>query len=292
VLDFRDAWVANPSMKPDGKWLAFGNACLERLCIRSANVVVCTTDGIRADFESRYRDQTDKFITITNGFDPSDFPPDLMRAELPRRALFRIVHAGTLNRVRSPKDFLRALGQLVQERPPLLNLLEVIFVGHTSSFSDGRTIQDYAEDFGCGSIVKTTGYVSRKESLDFIQQADLLLMIIGRVPKEEAYVYGISGKLYDYAAARKPVLTISEPGATADLAQRLDLGPVAHPEDVTQIKAAIVGLYEAHESGGIPYRTNQRLLSSYEFSNLTARLVKCFEALSTDPRSVTARLSG
>jgi len=276
VLDFRDAWVANPSMKAGNKWIEKGNILLEHFSIGSASVVVSTTDGVTADFQQRYANQAEKFVTIPNGFDQADFPAELPAPSLPRRPVLRIVHAGTLNEVRSPKDFLCALGQLLKEKSEVIGKLEVVFLGDSSRFGDGRTIEDYAREFGCNPVVKILGLVSRKESLDYISQADALLMIVGRVPKEEVSVFGISGKVYDYAAARKPVLTVSEPGPTAELAQRLNLGPVVHPDDRESIKSAIFSLWQAHHSGGIPYCLNLDLLNSYEFTRLSAELTDCF----------------
>src|SRR5439155_20646814 len=165
----------------------------------------------------------------------------------------------------------------LREKPELVGQLEVVFVGKNSPFADGRTIEDYIKEYGCGAAVKLTGFVSRTASLEYIMQADVLLLIIGRVPKEGAFVYGISGKLYDYAAARRPVLTVAEPGSTAQIVESLNLGPVVDPDDTETIKSTLVSLWEAHRSGSIPYNPNLELLKSFEFSRLTARLAACFD---------------
>jgi glycosyltransferase involved in cell wall biosynthesis len=242
--------------------------------------VICTTDGIKADFENRYPDIPKKYVTITNGFDPADFPAEISMGTMgnsARSQVLRIVHAGTFGGERSPREFLLALGQLLRERPELKDLIEVVFVGQNSKFTDGRTIEEFIDEYGCGSVAKLTGFVSRKASLDYMMQADVLLLIIGRVPREGALVYGISGKLYDYGAARKPVLTVSEPGSTSQLAQALNLGPVVHPDDTEKIKSILVSLWGAHSSGAIPYNPNLELLKSFEFSSLTARFATCLD---------------
>jgi hypothetical protein len=106
-------------------------------------------------------------------------------------------------------------------------------------------------------------------------QADVLLLIIGRVPPEGAFIYGISGKLYDYAAAGKPVLTVSEPGSTAEMAERLTLGPVVSPDDLQSLKQSILCMVEQWKVGEIPYNPNLSLLKSFEFSSLTGRFADC-----------------
>jgi glycosyltransferase involved in cell wall biosynthesis len=277
VIDFRDAWVGNPAEKSNRRLIARSNGFLERFCVRSARFVVCTTDGIKRDFETRYPRWPGKYVTITNGFDQSDFSEEAVGRNRPQPSVLTLVHAGVLGRERSPKEFLMALGQLLREKPDLKGRLEVIFVGKNSHFADGCTIEDYIKQYDCGSAVKLTGFVSRKASLDYMMQSDLLLLIIGRVPMEGAFVYGISGKLYDYAAAGKPVLTIAEPGSTAELAQRLSLGPVVHPDATEEIKSAILSYWEGKRSGAIPYQPNVELLKEFDFSSLTARLAECFD---------------
>ena len=280
ILDFRDAWVGNPAKDKMAGFVKRGNCLLERFCVKTATFVVCTTDGIKKDFETRYPNFPKKYVTITNGFDPLDFPCEKPKPPRQLGQRLTITHAGTLGGERSPKEFLVALGELLRDKPELRHDLEVIFVGQNAPFADGRTIKDYIDQNGCGSVVKLTGYVSRKMSLEYISQADVLLLIIGRVPAAGAFVYGISGKIYDYAAARRRVLTISEPGASADIAERLNLGSIIHPDHTADIKAALLELCEAHKAGSIPYHPNLTLLKSFEFASLSARLAECFDKAS------------
>ena len=69
VIDFRDAWVGDPAKPKEHALVEKGNQCLERFCVHRASFVVCTTDGMKADFEKRYPDMPAKCVTITNGFD-------------------------------------------------------------------------------------------------------------------------------------------------------------------------------------------------------------------------------
>jgi len=274
VIDFRDAWVGDPV---GGAYPGRANVWLERFCVRTASFVVCTTDGMREDFLKRHGGMPSKYVTITNGFDPADFPAPSIKDSRNRSGVLRLVHAGTLGSERSPKEFLAAVGQLVRERPEVEEKLEVIFVGKNSPFRDGRTIERYIDEYDCGRVVRLIGYVSRRASLDFIQQADALLLIIGRVPRNGAFIYGISGKIYDYAAARRPVLTIAEAGSTAEMAGRLNLGPVVHPDDIDQIKITLQSLLDRHERGSLRCELNVELLKTFEFSNLAGGLAEYFQ---------------
>ena len=280
VMDFRDAWVGNPAAPELGLWIGGWNRLFEKTCIRIAKCVVCTTDGIKADFEKRYPAIPNKYVTITNGFDRSDFSSDVVLGPAPKTPVMTMLHAGTLGEERSPREFLQALGEIAKENPALRAGVKAVFVGKNTPFNDGHTIEQYLDMFNCRDMVNIAGYVSRKESLDYMIQSNVLLLIIGRVPKEGAFVYGISGKLYDYAAAGKPVLTLSEPGSTAAVAERLTLGPVVDLDNIDQIKTAILALWKSHKAEAIPYSPNLELLKSFEFSSLAGRLAESFNQVS------------
>jgi glycosyltransferase involved in cell wall biosynthesis len=184
----------------------------------------------------------------------------------------KILHAGTLGDERSPREFLEALGDVLRADPEMEKKIKVVFMGQNTPFRDGRTMGEYLEQYGLKNVVKLTGFVSRKESLQAMVNSDVLLLIIGKVPKAESYVYGISAKIYDYAFARKPVMTIAEDGASADMARKLGLGCVVDPNDKKGMKEWIRRYYVAFKSNDLNITTNEDLLSSFDYRNLTSKL--------------------
>lgn len=279
VVDFRDAWAADPAIIWRNGFQRNMVGRLEKRVITNADRVIATTNGISGDFEQRYGTEKGKYVTVTNGYDLDDFEGLEKKERTDLQAAFTLVHAGTLGGERNPKQFLQALGNLVSKNAALRKDIRVVFVGQNSKFRDGCTIEQYIGQYGLQETVILTGFLARLKSLDYIARADALLLIIGNVPKEKAHIYGISAKIYDYALASKPVLTISDEGATAEMARRLRLGPVVAPDDQETIERRILSLYDAHKRGSLKVNINQELLESFDFRNLSAKLADCLNSV-------------
>ncbi len=277
VVDFRDAWVSDPARTPGKRWQTAALEAQERFVIRSSRRVTATTDGICDDLHLRYGGDRRKFVTITNGLDQDDFDRVVAPAIEPGPRPMRIVHAGTLGGERSPLQFLKAIRLLRDAHPSVFQATSVIFVGQNSAFRDGKTIESYLEELGLDGRVVLTGFVSRRESLDFMSTADILLLIIGDVPVAKRRVYGISAKIYDYALIGKPVITIAGDGASADMARYLGTGPVLHPSDEQAIVDCIADYHRQFQTpAGIPVTTRKDRLAEFDFRSLSGKLASCF----------------
>ena len=63
----------------------------------------------------------------------------------------------------------------------------------------------------------------------------------------------LSGKVFEYLAAERPILALVPPdGAAAELIRETGAGVVAPPDDVEAIKAALAELHERFANGGLP----------------------------------------
>jgi hypothetical protein len=116
------------------------------------------------------------------------------------------------------------------------------------------------------------------ESIRYIASAPLLLLIIGKVPRERAWCYGISAKIYDYAAAGKTVLTISEDGPSARMAKYLNAGPVVDPADTPGIARALRQCYRNHLEGRLLGSVDKVRLEEFEFRHLSGKLASVLDA--------------
>jgi glycosyltransferase involved in cell wall biosynthesis len=62
----------------------------------------------------------------------------------------------------------------------------------------------------------------------------------------------LSGKVFEYLAAERPILAVVPPdGAAADLIREAGSGLVAAPEDVDAIRTALASLHERWENGSL-----------------------------------------
>jgi glycosyltransferase involved in cell wall biosynthesis len=280
IVDFRDAWTANPMRRmrfPRARQLM--ESILEKIVIRSADLVVSTTEGITQDFRRRYGvESAMKFITLPNGFDKEEFcMPD--KSTRDRCDKMRIVHTGQLTSERSPKPLLVALRRLFDEKPNLTHVIEVYLVGENQTFLDGKTIENYLEEFRLESVVKLVAHVPQPEAIRYQISADILLLVIGVVPPEEISTYGIASKVFDYMVAGRPVLALADPGPVSELVERTQIGPVFAPSDIEGIKQYLSDSLEAFGRGKLEVNSNKEEIERYDFRNLTGQLVDKFHIL-------------
>jgi glycosyltransferase involved in cell wall biosynthesis len=277
VIDFRDAWIANPVRKR--KYVRVRGvveALLERVVIRGTDLVVATTEGITQDFRARYpRESAGKFITIPNGYDREEFndiPQPLMAC--PKK--MSIVHTGYLSMERSPKPLLEALRRLLDERPLLENEIEVYFIGESGEFLDGKKVEDYIKQYHLDTVVKSIGHVPRREATQYQMHAHILLLVIGVVPKEQVFTYGIASKVFDYMMAKKRVLAISDKGPVSELVEKTRIGDVLAPSDIEGIKQFLSRSYDAYAHNSLHVNADMQEITKYDTGLLTARLVELF----------------
>jgi glycosyltransferase involved in cell wall biosynthesis len=271
VLDFRDPWTQNVFTTYPTRVHRRLQEKMESVVLRSADHVVTTTKEMSRGLIDKYPFLRDRCATITNGFDSSDFR-DLRRSASSER--FTITYAGSLYGLQTAPHFLAALGNLMGTRRDLRDKIRVVFVGH----KNWRTVR-LVQELGLEHVVEMNGFVAHRESLQWMLNADVLLLVMGQ---REAMGNGlgpmrIPGKTFEYLATRRPILALVPPGAAADLIRETGSGMVVPPEEVGAIERAILDMFDRWQAGTLsvtPYD-----VSGFERCALTAKLATVFESL-------------
>ena len=233
VADLRDSLVAHPHRRAERRLVRLkeqGEHGVAALVGRYADAVVTAADSI-AD-EARALEPLGSVVTIANGCDFDDF------AGLEHRPSdrFRITHAGSFFGRRDPRPFLTALAE---------SGLDVVarFAG---DFRPGD--REWADRLGLGDRLELIPYVPRRRSLELQRDSEALLLLI---PEAAGRGRGVlSGKVFEYLAAERPILALVPPdGAAAALIRETGAGVVAAPEDVPGIRDALAGLHERWRAG-------------------------------------------
>jgi hypothetical protein len=226
VADLRDGWTFEPpTLRP---YLTGLDGALERLVISRAAAVTAATAPLAEYLQTRYGRR--RFLHLPNGFDPDLVAAASDELSALDSSRFSLVYTGTGgNNAKDVRPFLRVLQILLAEQPALSGQLEVVFVG---GFTDAELEAMNAETLR--GVVRTLGHVSHLRALGFQQAADGLLLI---TPIQKSHV--MTAKIYEYLAARKPILGLADRNAAAALLA--DAGPhlLAAPEDEGQILAAL-----------------------------------------------------
>lgn len=246
VLDFRDAFSLNP------RELWSGPRCrgLEARLVARAAAITLATDWIRDAMRSRHASVSpERFVTITNGYDESERPPADPALREPGRLV--LAYTGSFNDALPPSRFDHSPWHLLEAVRRLdardRAALRVRLVGRV-----GPNHRRYVEQAGLADVVEVVGPVPHARSLQHQVAADVLLLVVGDAPSAGAI---LTGKLVEYAGARRPVLALAPDCEASRVVRRHGLGWVEAPEDVARIAERVAALLADWRAGRLPAQT-------------------------------------
>src|SRR3954465_470476 len=234
VADLRDSLVAHPHRHAERLLVRAkeqGEHLVAKLIGRSADAIVTVSDAIAG--EMRARDPRGPVVTIANGSDFDDFAG----LEHTRSDRLRITHAGSFFGKRDPRPFLTALKQSA------LDDVVVRFLGDFRSAD-----REWLEQQELADRVELIPYAPRRRSLELPRDSRVLLLLI---PDAGGRGKGVlSGKVFEYLAAERPILAVVPPdGAAAGLIREAGAGLVVAPDDQTGMEAALRELHGRWRAG-------------------------------------------
>jgi glycosyltransferase involved in cell wall biosynthesis len=110
--------------------------------------------------------------------------------------------------------------------------------------------REFAESLGLGDRLELLPYATRAESLRLQRDSEALLLLI---PDADGRGKGVlSGKVFEYLAAGRPVLAlVPADGVAAELIRETGAGVVVAPDDVDGIREALVAMHGQYRDGGL-----------------------------------------
>ena len=237
VADLRDPLTSHPHRRGYESQLARLKEAsvggVGRLVASQADAIVAASDAIAE--EARALEPKGKVVTIANGCDFDDFAG----LEHHTSERLRITHTGHFHGKRDPKPFLQALAES--------GLADVV-VRFAGDFRAAD--REYAESLGLGDRIELLGDVSRRRSLELQRDSEALLLLI---PESGGRGRGVlTGKIYEYLAAERPILAVVPPdGAAARLVRDTGSGTVVPSDDVEAMRAALLDLHRRWREGSL-----------------------------------------
>ena len=233
VLDYRDEWTQCPFDFVDK---GPHDRALESRCLRSADAVFFTTESHRRHQLAAFPElDPRKTHLVPNGWEPSDFVEPEREPREPVLAdvrTVRIAHVGNLPGHTAPGDFLDSLEMLLANEPEWRPRVHAQFVGRRATSSD-RALRS----FKFPELIEVVDHVGKREANRRMQESDVLLLLSR--PDLERY---LPGKLFDYLAARRPVLVFGSNGESSALINRLGAGVLCSPGSGSALKDALLRL--------------------------------------------------
>jgi glycosyltransferase involved in cell wall biosynthesis len=235
VADLRDSLVAHPHRRAERMAVRVkerSEHAVARLVARSADAIVCVSDAIAE--EARALRPAGRVVTIPNGCDFDDFAG----LEYRRAPRFRITHTGSFFGKRSPRPFLTALAG---------TNLDVVarFVGDFRAAD-----REWAAGLDLGDRLELLPFTTRRHALELQRDSEALLLLI---PDAGGRGRGVlSGKVFEYLAAERPILAAVPPdGAAAELLRESGVGVVVAPDDVQAMQGALADLESRYRAGSL-----------------------------------------
>lgn len=230
IAHYGNPWTANPSIS--WRFSTFRRRCegLDRAIVHSADSIL-VLDEILADCIHDLG-RTDGVHIHPNGFDPEHFAPTDFPA-----GRFTITYAGSLYNVHNPQIIYNALSIAGRRNPAARADMRVVFAGPAES--DPLRA-------GAPPDIEFTGPLGHSELIGRLNDSHVLLDFL-TAPSDRKFT--VSCKLYEYMAAKRPILAVTPEGPMAREVRRLNLGKVAPCDDPAAVADAILGFYGSHKSG-------------------------------------------
>lgn len=236
VADVRDSIAANPDRRIErapARLKEQTQSAVARQIARHADSVVAVTAQIAGEFNALT--PRGRVVTIANGADFEDFSGLAYHAS----RQMRISHTGSFFGKRDPRPFLAALADVDEN----------VIARFAGDFR--RADLDWARARGVDNKLELIPFVPRRRSLELQRDSEVLLLLLPEVGERGRDVP--SGKVYEYLAARRPILAAVPPnGTAAALIREAEAGTIVPPDDVRAIGNAIQTFATRWRETGLP----------------------------------------
>jgi len=229
ISDFRDPWTEIDYFHkmPLNKKAKKKHHQLEREVLKNSDSVIVVGNTMR----DQYLKETDKVVTISNGFDTSD-NKEVSHLDI----FFSITHVGMMNADRNPSDLWKILKEICLENPDFKSDLKIRLIGKIA-----KEVSHDLNIFDSG-ITEVVDYVSYAEVKKYQLETQVLLLCINNVPSARGI---ITGKIFEYLQAKRPILAIGpEDGDAAEILKNTNSGSIFGFENKQKLKQHILELYK------------------------------------------------
>lgn len=265
IPDFRDPWSRMYYLKylpmTAGTWAKL--RAQEQAVLDDCNTVLACTPLVQEEFQAQTKTPV---ACITNGFDEEDFTGPAPEGD----GRFNITHTGLFAADGNPFTLWKVLKELAAEDPWFKESLRLRLVGKVD-----REVLDAMADAGLQANVVALGPCDHATAVREQRSATLLLLPLRN---DAQYRPILPGKLFEYLAARRPVLGIGQAdGAMARVLHAAQAGVTAGWDDAAAMKAFIAAAWKQFCEGSVPATAGD--IGSYTRRATTHALAQLLESL-------------
>ena len=264
IADFRDLWTQN-HYYPYSKIRRFFERRLELRTLSHATILTTVSQPLAEKLQELHKNK--KVFAIPNGFDPEQLNPGIPVSEKLSITYTGILYQGR----RDPEQLFKIVRALVNENVIDPSLIEINFYG----YPEGWLIHDIKK-YHLESIVKIHGMIPREISIQKQREAQILLLLTWNDPEEKG-VY--TGKLFDYLAARRPILSLGYTGGVVkDLLDQTRAG--VHCSNEAELREYLLRAYrEYRELGVVQYHGIGEEVMKYSHVEMARKFAEVLDAV-------------
>lgn len=240
VAQFGNPWTGNPSISWNYGIFDKCARWFDRKIAMNADVIF-GIDEILIDC-IRSLGRIHNIYLQPNGYDPAHYSP----TDLPC-GKFTVTYTGSLYNMHDPKVIYEALNIIQCERPDIRNDMKIVFAGPSAGHEMGR---------GAPVDLEFTGPLPHARIIAAMNASHLLLDFL---TANESMRFSTSCKIYEYMAAKRPILAAAPDGMLAVHIRELNLGKVVSPDSAAEIANALIGFYESYKQGTLRIPDNPRI---------------------------------
>lgn len=240
IPDFRDPWTRMYYLKylpmSPRTWNKIRKQ--EQAVLDECSAVLACTPLVQEEFQAQTKTPV---ACITNGYDEEDFAAPAPAAD----SHFNLTHTGLFAADGNPLQLWKVLGEMAAGSPSFREALRLRLVGKVD-----REVLEAIQEQGLEANVVALGYCDHATAVHEQRAASLLLLPLRN---DAQYRPILPGKLFEYLAARRPVLGIGqEDGAMARVLRETAAGTTIDWEDAPALRSFLEAAWQAHCAGGIP----------------------------------------
>lgn len=256
IADLRDPWT-DIYYYNEFSHLPFArkkDLLLEKKVLENADEIITVSKSLRELFlKKSEKINPEKIKVIHNGFDEDDFKKNVIND----KKGFIITYTGTIAESYNPHVFFHALKDAVEKIQGLKFLLR--FVGNPAS-----SLIKYANDISLSGKVEVIPSVTHERSVEYLLESDALLLVIPEIKNDKGI---LTGKLFEYLAARKPVICIGPAaGDAAEIIKECKAGKTFERNMQKEITDFICQL-AADRNAGINPLSDENVYKNYSRQN-------------------------
>lgn len=267
IADLRDLWNMNPYISHTFIREYFERR-LELKTFENADALTTTTDLAASTLATLH--PNNRIVPILSGYDEDDFKflnsiiennggGHYTVCNSQDKDKLRLIYAGSLyGGKRDPTYLFKAIRHLEDENKLDSSKIAIEFYG------DSINLEEIANQYDLMNILKIGGRISHEEVLKRQLDSNVLLLISWNDEKEKMF---IPGKIYEYFALKKPVLSIGyREGSLKELIDETKVG--YHVSDLESTKEVLLNFYnEFMEKGAVELDCNINI-EEYSMANM------------------------